>query len=375
MSAPLRIRPSSLKRLALCPGSERLSVAARARAPQEESQEASLGTLCHNLVAYALALATRGDRIATREQAEELLRTASEFHYLSGYDQWACLWCIGTAYRLIQKHDIQPGNILVEHQLDGADLGLGKGGTADLVLVVPFKLVVIIDWKLGALEQDHAETNDQLAGYAVMAGRTFRCNEVHVHLAAPKVEPDNRLTSAAFNAATLKDAEQWVRVVAANAQEPAAPVVAGYDQCHYCDALPVCPVAREFIMRAIDALELLGPPTTADGWGDLIGAGKLAARFAEQAVDMGRDYLTQGGRPTGWKLRPGGNTKTLTDPGAAWEIAKAAGLVDAMARASTPSLTKLREALGPEVVESVFGRVITEVPRSPSLVPDKGGKK
>jgi RecB family exonuclease len=93
---------------------------------------------------------------------------------LKEWDQRCVADAVTFARALIDKHGIEPEHILVEHRLDGKDLGLVNGGTADLILVVPFRLVVVVDWKFGFIDQEDADEHDQLVAYALMASRTFK---------------------------------------------------------------------------------------------------------------------------------------------------------------------------------------------------------
>lgn len=371
----IRIRPSSLKRCSLCPGSERLCESARAVLAPVERAMTETGTDCHEIVAIGLRYATQetGEprpAILPLSDVNDYLTKAIDMRWptLSGWDRWAILRCLIFAYEKIEEHGVTPENILIEHRLDGAEFGMEKGGTADLVLVIPFNLVIVIDWKFGVIEQDPAETNDQLAGYSIMAARTFTAQAVQVFIIQPKLERDRRETGARYDAATLKTTEAWVRAVCANAQAEDALLVAGYEQCHYCDALLLCQVAREFIMRAIEALTLFGLPADPAGWSDLIGAVKLAERFAEEGKAAAKDYLEKGGRASGWKLRPGGSVSSIKQTLTAYRIARERGMEATFIAACSVKLGELKAALGPDTTDALFGALIETKDKGPSLV-------
>lgn len=371
----IRIRPSSLKRASLCPGSERLCEKARSVLVPTMRAMTETGTDAHEIVAVGLRYATQENgeprpAILPLADVNEYLTKAIAMRWpkLSGWDRWAVAKCLMFAYEKIEEHGITPENILIEHRMDGAEFGMEKGGTADLVLVVPFKLLIVIDWKFGIIEQDPAETNDQLSGYAIMGARTFTADAVQVFIIQPKLERDRRETGARYDAATLKQTEAWVRAVCANAQAEDAPLVAGYEQCHYCDALLICQVAREFIMIAIEAVRIFGLPQDPHGWSELIGAVKLAERFVEEGKAAAKDHLEKGGRANNWKLRPGGSVSSIKQTLTAYRIARERGMEATFIAACSVKLGELKDALGPDTTNALFGALIETKDKGPSLV-------
>ena len=283
----------------------------------------------------------------------------------AGVDSWT-VWCIQRSLEfardLIAKHEIEPDNVLVEHPLDMLDLGMEKPGTADLVLVIPFKMVVIVDWKFTFLDQGTAEDHDQLQAYGISGAATFKTKDVLVYLFAPRAEKNMRATGAKFDARALAKNAEWTRAVVAAARNPAAELTAGYDQCLYCRALTRCPTAQEFIVNAQEAIQYIGKPTDADAWGDLAAAAKIGEKFGGDAKDLVKDHILKGGTATGWGLGSGRTIRSCSDAKEALRRLDAAGMRDLAIEAVKISVASL-----PTEAVEVIADLVTEHPSSPSL--------
>lgn len=325
------IRPSALYQLAACPGSALMQAAHNARFGQPmDSAEAALGTDGHDRVAASIqewkAGAAWGDVIASAcNQATD-----------DGVDSWTvfCIkYCLEFARDLIEKHGIDAENVLTEQQLDMQFLGFQQkedSGRADVVLVVPFKLVIVVDWKLGFIDQGDADEHDQTQAYACAAAEQYHCDTVLVYLAQPRAEQAYRVTGAEFDAAALRANAGWTQAVINLARGEDPELCAGYEQCHYCDALATCPEAREYIMRAKQALELLGEPDDAEEIDRLADAAKLAEKFANDGKALAKHALEQGTVLERWQLgTPRANRFCSNVPGALGKLLEADKLFEA----------------------------------------------
>jgi hypothetical protein len=218
---------------------------------------------------------------------------------------WRCACdCVRFALALVEKHGIKPDGVLTEQWLDGSPFGITRGGTADLVLVVPFRKVILVDWKLGFLAQDSAEEHDQAATYAVMAASSYQAEDVLVYLYVPRVEESARATAASFDVRTLRATADWSRRVAAAARDPDAELSPSWRACEHCRALPFCPAAKDAIVKAREALESNIVPTTPEEWGKLTGLAKLAGKFSDKGIDLAKAELGAGRKVTGWEIGP-----------------------------------------------------------------------
>jgi hypothetical protein len=367
------IRPSNLHAIAACPARPLMEAATVATMGEpEESPEASMGHRAHVFVADAIYNWKLSQE--TGEYGARWVDTiAMACHEASdaGLDAWTvrCIqFCLEAARDLIAKHEIAPDDVLVEHRLDMTDLGMA-GGTADLVLVVPFKLVLVIDWKFTFMDQGDATDHDQLQAYATAAASTFKAQEVIVYLIAPRADKASRVTSATFDADTLRDNATWTRAVVARATAERPELRASYDACIYCRALTTCPAARKCIMDAQEALAVLGTPTTADDLGELASAAKLAEKFAEAGKELVRSEMIAGKAATGWKLGSPRATRAVVDVPAALAELEAAGIKPADLAQAGALTIKVGDL--PDAAEAVIAGRITEKLSQPSLTQDK----
>lgn len=370
IAAPLEIRPSAFQRLSACPGSAHMEAAVRDLLPELESEDASLGTKVHAAVAEFIE---KGVKLGV--PFSELFRPDVQIRHQLDSWSWACVErCVDFALALVAKYEIAPNNILVEHHLDMADLSVERGGTADLILVDPFKQVIVIDWKTGMLVQEDADTHDQLSVYAIAAARTFKVDKVQVYLYQPRAEESARASAAVFDAAALKSNEAWVRKVSFDAQDPDADLRPSFSACKFCKALAVCPAAKEFVMRASEAIANGLVPTTADAWGDLCQTAKLAGKFGDAGEKLVKDRLKNGEPVSGWEIGPSSVEKAIEDAAACH--ARVSALGDSYAKgfweAVKISRPELDKQCGSE--RTAYADLLIEKTKAGSLRQAKGNK-
>lgn len=370
------IRPSSLHAISLCNGRPKMEAAFTERFGKEkESPEASAGTLLHTLVETCIrrwiVCQESGERGAEWFDAIAITLEDAETNHpdLTSYDLWCVKFACEYARDLIQQHGIEPDNVLVEQKLGMAAQNIGRGGTADLVLVVPFKFIVVVDWKFGHLEQDSAEDNDQLAAYAAAAAETFKTRHVEVHIVQPRAEKHARATAATFNAEALDAQNAWTRAVVALASKPNPELAPSYDACKYCRAFTRCAAAKELIVKTNEALEFLGQPQDADQWGELAGVAKLAEKFGERGVDEVKAHLNSGGSATGWKMAPSGTMRTCLNPRGVFNRLMEKGYDQQVLSAIKIDLGKL-----PPDAQDLVGEFIEVKEKAKCLKPAKVGK-
>lgn len=370
------IRPSNLKPISLCNARPLMEAAiVNLFGEPADSPEANVGKILHkgtqDIIEHWKLCQETGERGAEWGDAIALGVNAVGEQYpdLSSYDLW-CLEFAGRYARdLIVKHDVHPDNVLTEQKLDMLDVGIGRGGTADLVLVIPHKRAIVADWKFGHLESDSADENDQTATYGGAAAATFKVREIEVHLVQPRAEKYARASAAVFDAKALDAQNAWTRAVVALASGPNPQLAASYDACKHCRALTRCAEAKEKIVQAQQALELIGKPDDPDAWGELAGMAKLAAKFGETGVDEVKEHLTNGGEATGWKLQPSGSIKNCLNPRAVFERLEEKGHKEQVLGCIKIDVGKLSPAMA-----DLVGEFIELKPKAPSLKPSKASK-
>lgn len=342
------IRPSALEAIALCPGRPTMEAAVLATfGKPPDADDAALGTLVH-----ALGAALLNNEPEPPECAE-----------LNSWDRYCAKIYVDFVRELAVARGIDADNILVEHHLDGAGLGMVNGGTADCVLVDPFKRAIVIDLKSGMNDQGEAADHDQLAAYAIMAANSFKVDVVEVHIFQPRAEESLRHSSAKYTTEEMTANITWIRDVTAAAREDDTDVNASFTACEHCKALPHCAEAKGFIMRTKEALALMGNPRDPDAWGETIAAGKLGGSLDEAVKDIAKPYLEGGGTATGFILQPGA-MMTKIDTMQAYQLADEAGMVPQLMEHATIKAEAARTL-------PIIAPAVSKVAKSPSIKAQK----
>lgn len=363
------IRPSSLHAIAQCPGRPTIEAAiVNLEGEPESSPEASMGHRAHAIVAQAIE-----DWKCEPAAAhwDIYIAKARDDAAAVGLDSWTiyCVrFCLETARDLIAKYGIEPENVLVEHRLEMSDIGMA-GGTADLILVDPFKRVIGVDWKFTFVDQGDASDHDQLQSYAVASASTFSVPEVIVYLVAPRADKAARITSAKFDADSLRANAAWTRAVVARALSTNPELAPEYSACVYCRAVRHCPAVKEHLVNTQEALAVLGAPITPEAWGEAIAAAKLAEKWGEQWKDAGRAHLIAGGEAVGFKLGAGRSIESVANVPEAIAKLREAGMEAEALEAASISAGKL-----PPAAREIIAEHITTKISAPSLVASKRGR-
>lgn len=361
------IRPSSLQAISLCEG--RPTLEAHVVALDGEPESTGVASLGHELHQYAQDAV---DLVKAGTEWGEAISYKCNLATRDGVDSWS-VYCLQHALELVRdlvlKHGVELENILTEHRLDMASLGFAQGGTADVVLVVPGVLVIVIDYKFGFIDQGTADEHDQLQAYAAAAAETFTAPDVIVALIQPRADKGNRISLARFDAETLRANRTWTAAVIRLARGDNPQLNAGFTQCQHCRALHRCPEARRFMMNAKEALETIGEPLDAETRGELADAAKLSEKFAEVGKGIAKAALVAGDKVNGWKLGTPRAMRTVVDVPRAMQRIEAAGYGSHVADALSMSLSKL-----PAFAADVIADQVTEKLSEPPLTQDKKGR-
>lgn len=382
------IRPSSTGENALCAGRPLMQATMVAlHGKREAAPEANMGHKAHAWGESGVRLLTTDmddmeplEEVADIESVIRDLRRNMAEARNGGQDCAVDTWTervvedyVRFIHGLIVKHGISPDNVLVEERLDMTDIGFRNGGTSDCILVVPFKLVIVVDLKAGFLEQEEAADHSQIAGYGVSAALRFQTKDVMVFIAQPRQEKSKRFSGATFDAAAIKETAAWISSVNNRCRATNPELTAGYAQCANCQALARCAAAKEMMMNAQEALETLGMPLDADGRGALADAAKLAERFADAGKEIVKAALKAGESATGWKLGSPRALRSVANPGQALATLAANGIT-MRALSEMEAVTIKLGALTPEA-EAFIAEHITEKLSDPPLTQNKAGRK
>lgn len=358
-----RIRPSFMPVMAACAAAPQLAHAVGemfGEAPVAGA--ADIGSDIHAAVMLALMpLADGSSEVPAVDSA------LAKFPNLSKWDAACVRRCVDFAVLVLcntmKRHQDKAVQVLLEHHLDGSALGIDRGGTADLIVLVPFVMAHVIDWKCGHIDQGQAADHDSLATYACMVASTFKVRDITVTLFQPRSEEASRGSSAGFDAEALRAQETWTRdvVAAVTADNPEAN--AGLHCCK-CPALVRCPTAQEFIMRVRESLEIIGDPQDPEAWGTLCDAAKVSEKFAADGIALAKGRLKAGGAIDRWALQPSGAT-TKIDPVRAIEMARTHDRLDELLAFASFRAEAARAI-------DILAPAVSKVEKEPSLKPVKG---
>lgn len=364
-----RIRPSAIGAIALCPARpkmEALTIERMGAAP--ESPLAQGGTDLHARAREAIEHFKRGAEWGT---AIATVCNAATAEGLNGWSVYCLQKSLEFVRDLVDTYQVDVDNILTEHALNVKFQGFTQNGTADVILVVPFKTVVVIDFKFGYADQGDAADHEQLSVYASAAADQFQCQEVFVWIAAPRGEKEHRFSGARFDRKTLMNQNAWVEAVIRQARADNPELCPGLVQCTYCEAKPKCQALKEWIMRLSEAVEYIAPPDSPDAWGEVAQAAKLAQSWGEEWKDKAKAHLiAQGpGSVTGFKLGAGRTLTSVSSVPEALKILNDAGMMSEV-------MPALKIAVGHLPIDGrkLIEHLVTEIPSAPSLIFDKRAK-
>lgn len=289
------IRPSAMPGIEACPGRPEAEARACALVPGLEaltSHAADQGNRGHLVIADLLRDAFAGDwSQAARVLAMMDQRSAD----LEPWCRDAVRQCVGYACDLlrllVQTFRVE---ILIEEHLDGAPIGIIRGGTADLILLCYDRAgvlvrVIVVDWKTGFLYQGEAADHLQLACYSAMSWHRWKPTQgVEAHLAMGR----RREFSSTFydhEAVALVGHRIRAAVNAANHRHP--PMRVSPKACQFCKALALCRAAREHVMHAAEDHALFG--TEQADRVRLADDAAVAKRFTQAAEELAKLWRAQ----------------------------------------------------------------------------------
>ena len=185
---------------------------------------------------------------------------------------------------------------------------------------------LILDYKTGHQEVASAHRNQQLRDLAVLLAMNHDLHTVYVASlqSAAKHSPEiTRYTNRELCPA-LDQLQKRVRAC----HDPAAPRVAGPVQCQFCRAKAVCPEARAAALSLTDippnvSLTVSAAEAAAQFTPEMLGQFLERAVVAEGVIaacrEEARRRLNAGEIIPGWRLKPGQQRETITDPQACFD--------------------------------------------------------
>lgn len=319
---------SGIERIALCPGSWGLSQ--RVVEQPEESEDAASGRRSHRFLA--------GDRMLDLTESE--LATA-----------WDCEALRDSLIdRSVEAIEVKERRM---YYIDPATGNAVFSGAPDLVRISSDH-ALIVDYKTGRNEVTLAPGNLQLRAYAVLVRNLWRnlwreVKTARVAIVQPLVRP--QVSVCDYTEQDLNHAEQEILAILA-ARRPNEYVVDHDRQCKYCPAKTICPAVGAVASRMGASLWDTQHAVQRHGTGALNamepGAlgyiAELVATYEPLLKAEIRKRLDRGETVPGWELKPGAETRKITDPASVWErCAKVGFVVRDFLPAVTVKLGELRK--------------------------------
>lgn len=140
--------------------------------------------------------------------------------------------------------------VLLERWLDLSEMGIPKGGTADVLAVAPGRAVLLIDYKFGMGYVEHPKNNFQFLAYGVGGWLTYGGEVVEAVKVQPNTDEQYRVMAHTFTAEELRAGVSTIYQIVLATQSPTAAYVPGGAQCGMCRAKFNC-TGRQQLMAGV----------------------------------------------------------------------------------------------------------------------------
>lgn len=243
---------------------------------------------------------------------------------------------------------------------------------------------LVIDYKTGRGDVQHATGNVQLRALAVLAQNSYGpFNEVTVAIIQPLTgEP----TTCTYGADDLVRASSEMTRLMDEIRKSGQPRNPSTEACKYCKAKEVCPEVRGIVeslpaLAPRDGVQIIMTP---EQIAEFLEKAPLAEAVIESVRAKARRMLEVGQTVPGWKLKPGTIRETITNPELAFSRFMDAGGTQAQfVGAITVAKTKFKDAVktatgrkGKDLdgfVEIMLEGCTESKQTAPSLVQEKEG--
>lgn len=262
-----------------------------------------------------------------------------------------------------------------------ADFSRSWSGKPDVVYHDGTRALVI-DYKTGRGEVQHATGNVQLRALAVLVHVAYGpFEEVTVAIIQPLAGDP---TTCTYGAEDLVRASTEMTRLMDDIRKPGQPRNPSSEACKYCKAKEVCPEARGIVetlptLVPRDGLEIIMTP---EQIAEFLAKAPLAEAVIESVRGKARRMIEAGQAVPGWKLKPGAVRETITNPEAVFaRFLDAGGTQERFVGAITITKTRLKDAVkaatgrkGKDLdglVETILEGCTEAKQTAPSLVQDK----
>ena len=315
-------RPSAsgMERLALCPGSWNASKGI----PETSSKYAEQGNRIHSLIAGEQVENPTTEELDVAAQCERLAGIIVLQHMARPMEDCTEVW---RENRIWTKSGNEP-------------LWSGK---PDLVVIYG-KRAVIIDFKTGRGEVEHAANNKQLRALAVLIDGCFDGKLENVLVAIVQPLASQSMSLCDYTKADLDLAKVEVENTIEAALLPDAKRVAGEAQCKYCPAKSRCPEANGVLIEIANVQPIVTMLSSVE-LGDLLDKCKLAENVVDALREEAKNRLEEGVAVEGWELKAGATRETITSPEAVFfRFSEKGGNIEQFMTAISVNKAKLSDA-------------------------------
>jgi hypothetical protein len=357
---------SSAARYTTCPGSFLLEQ--QVTEPEVSSSDATTGNRIHAVLA--------GENLH-KYPADQIVLTSEESDIVDR--------CIQQEAQLVHATfgGAKPETTVRERRFWSYDPEWRKlwSGKPDVVHMVGDR-VLIIDYKTGRGEVEHATGNLQLRALAVLIAEHWEgLQQITVAIVQPHAGDPSTCT---YTGKDLDQAKVQIIELMAQVKRPGQPRVPSSEGCRYCKAKAICPEAQGVV-------ETL-PATVERESGEIVMSPDQIAAFlekiplAEAVIDAvrgkARRVLEAGGTIPGWRLKPGAVRESITKPEVVFgRFVEAGGTQEQFVQAISVTKTKLKDAVksatgtkGRElegILEGILEGCTEAKQTAPSLVKEK----
>jgi len=227
------------------------------------------------------------------------------------------VWVIGKVIELTEKYSTIPEAIILdEYQIDLSDLGI-SGGTegcrVDLLIVVPGRKAVLIDYKFGVMYVPRPKYNWQMKAYSAGIFRSYGVSEIEVLILQPNTSEEFMVKTDFFYAPEIKEFESQIKEIVEKTKREDAPLVRGA-HCSYgfCRSRGICPLWRDAYlsmpthMTVAAHLKNIGPEQRRELYENLVAAETWCkkARATAEMMAINKDIDIDG-----YEVAPGRKTR------------------------------------------------------------------
>lgn len=363
MSKHALLSASSAERWLHCTPSARLE----ADLPDAAGSAAAKGTLAHAIAELKVRKAFV-EPMGPRKFANALKKLKTDERYEADMDHNTDIY-LETVTEIVHNY-VAPPYVAVEQKLDFSQVVPEGFGTVDCV-VIGGQTLNIIDYKNGQGVPVSAEENAQMRLYALGAlaryGLLYDIRQVRTTIVQPKVYPEPQIDELSKD--ELLAWAESIRPTAQLAYEGKGKHTPGV-WCKFCKARATCRAQAEN-MAELEAYGYKRPPLlTPDEVGDILERGRLVKAWITDLEEWALAQALAGRNIPGWKAVEGRSIRQFKDIDAAFDIARNAGVDEAMLYERKPiTLTAMEKLLGKPEFERLLGEQVVKPQGKPTLAP------